>query len=305
MRAKWWAAGLMALMATTACGTSQGVSLPPLSGLMTKVVLPPGASQLATADGSVLVHAPTDPCRPSTTETRYWSVPGTPSLVTKYLVSRPIRGLIVGPHHGFLAHGKSPAWYLNEDVADQSPSTDSFIYWYMPTKHGTVEVRVDASVTPSSADCNRSKSGLIPSDPALHDHIELSTNRVQAGSPLTAKLVIVNDSSKTINLSSPCRPLMDVILANQSMPPSAIGTPHPGHCLTTPVLVHPGTTVRYLGVVPTTYLDCTASPGQQVVQCMADGRIPPLPPGRYYAVLTGDGLALPPPTPVAVDVTPS
>jgi len=152
---KWWAAGLVALMATAACGTSQGVSLPPLSGLMTKVVLPPGSSQLATADGSVLVQAPTDPCRPSTTETRYWSVPGTPSLLTKYLVSHPIHGLVVGPHHRFLAHGNSPTWYLNEDIDEHSgPSKDSFIYWYMPTKHGTVEVRVDASVTASGAHCS-------------------------------------------------------------------------------------------------------------------------------------------------------
>jgi hypothetical protein len=45
MEAKWRTAGLMALLATAACATSPDVSLPPLSGLMTKVVLPPGASQ--------------------------------------------------------------------------------------------------------------------------------------------------------------------------------------------------------------------------------------------------------------------
>jgi hypothetical protein len=39
-----------------------------------------------------------------------------------------------------LAHGKSPTWYLDEDIDEHSgPSKDSFIYWYMPTKHGTVE----------------------------------------------------------------------------------------------------------------------------------------------------------------------
>jgi hypothetical protein len=156
MIARLWIAGLMALLATAACGTSNGVALPPISGLMSKVVLPPGTSQLATGHGSVLEQAPTDPCRPSTTETRYWSVPGTPSLVTKYLVSHPIHGLTVGPHHVFLAHGKSPAWYFNEDVADQTPSTDSFIYWYMPTDSENVEIRVDASVTPAGAVCGSS-----------------------------------------------------------------------------------------------------------------------------------------------------
>ena len=149
----------------------------------------------------------------------------------------------------------------------------------------------------------QSQSGLIPANSALHDHIELSTKRVQAGGPLTATLVIVNGSSRAINLSSPCRPLMGAILTNKSMPPSAIGTPHPGDCLTTPLLVHPGTTHRYLGLVPTTYPDCTAQAGQQVMQCPPNGKIPPLPPGRYYAVLIGDGLALPPPTPAPVDVT--
>jgi hypothetical protein len=150
---------------------------------------------------------------------------------------------------------------------------------------------------------DQTQSGLIPANPALHDHLELSKNRVQAGGPLTATLVIVNDSSKTINLSSPCTPMMDVILTDKSMPTSAIGMPHPGFCRRAPVLIPPGTTVRNLGAVPTTYLDCTSSPGQQVVQCLPNGQIPPLPPGRYYAVLTGDGLALPAPTPVPVNVT--
>ena len=123
MVGRWRAAGLIALMATSACGTSQGVRVPPISGLMSKVVLPPGASQLATADGSVLAEAEREPCRPSTTETRYWSVPGTPSLTTKYLLSHPIQGLVVGPHFSGLAHGKSPRyWVLNEYIAEQSPS---------------------------------------------------------------------------------------------------------------------------------------------------------------------------------------
>jgi len=163
-----------------------------------------------------------------------------------------------------------------------------------------------ARPTSASTLARQSQSGLIPANPALHDYIELSTKRVQAGGPLDATLVIINDSSKAINLSSPCSPEMGVILTNKSMPPSAIGTPHPGFCLTTPLLVPPGTSVRSLGTVPTTYLDCTASPGLQVVQCLADGRIPPLPAGSYHAVLTGgDGLALPPPIPVTVDVTAS
>jgi hypothetical protein len=160
-----------------------------------------------------------------------------------------------------------------------------------------------ARPTSASTVSRRSQSGLIPANPALHDHIDLSTKRVQAGGPLAATLVIVNDSSKSINLSSPCSPQMGVILTNKSMPPSAIGTPHPGRCSTRPLLVHPGTSVRTLGTVPTTYLDCTASPGLEVVQCLPDREIPPLPAGTYHAVLTGDGLALPPPTPVAVDVT--
>lgn len=161
------------------------------------------------------------------------------------------------------------------------------------------------STRPTSASTvsRQSRSGLIPANPALHDHIELSSERVQAGGPLTATLVIVNDSSKAINLSSPCRPLMGVILTNKSMPSSAIGTPRPGYCLTTRLLVHPGTTHQRLGMVQTTHLDCTTQAGQQVMQCLPNGKIPPLPPGRYYAVLSGDGLALPPPTPVPVDLT--
>jgi hypothetical protein len=121
---------------------------------MGKLVLPPGARQLATADGSLLVQAQKEPCRPSTTETRYWSIPGTPSLVTKYLLSHPIQGLVIGPHFTALAHGESRYWVLNEGIADQNPSKDSFIYWYTPTNRKNVEVRVDASVTPSDADCS-------------------------------------------------------------------------------------------------------------------------------------------------------
>ena len=153
MTARLWTAGLMALMATAACGTSHGVALSPISGLMSKVVLPPGASQLATADGSMLVQAPREPCRPSTTETRYWSVPGSPNSVTKYLLSHPIHGLVVGEHFTPRAHGGFPYSVLNEAIADQRPSKDSFIYWYMPTDSESVEIRVDASVTPAGAVC--------------------------------------------------------------------------------------------------------------------------------------------------------
>jgi hypothetical protein len=145
--------------------------------------------------------------------------------------------------------------------------------------------------------------GLIPANPVLQDSIELKPKQVQAGGFLTATLVIVNDSEKTINLSSPCRPWIEVALANKSMRPDQNFRPPQRYCSRATVLVRPGTTHRYLGMVQTTYPDCTAQAGQQVMQCLPDGKIPPLPAGRYYAVLVGDGLALPLPTPVPVDLT--
>jgi hypothetical protein len=148
--------------------------------------------------------------------------------------------------------------------------------------------------------------GFTPANPNIAVHMQLSADRLPAGSHLEATVVLTNRSDKTINLTSACRPIYAVLLANQSNPPGNAGFSElpPGHCQTTPLLVHPGTN-RWRTHVPTTAFDCSsaASGPHTTPTCTKTGGLPPLPSGTYYAVLVGSDLPLPAPSPVPVTLT--
>jgi hypothetical protein len=147
--------GLFVTATTAACGASQATVHHQSSAsiLMSSVVLPPGAQPVATPGGSLLASLPSEPCRPSTSVVRYWTAPGSASAGTTYLMSHPVHGLVVSPPVTGYLHGRPRYSALNEGFQGQNPSANSFIYRYLSTGNGRVEVRVDASTVPSGSDC--------------------------------------------------------------------------------------------------------------------------------------------------------
>ncbi|MFZ2056989.1 MAG: hypothetical protein WAV54_06240 [Acidimicrobiales bacterium] len=157
-----------------------------------------------------------------------------------------------------------------------------------------------AQTTPTTALHGPSSSvGLLPASPQLRTRIVLGSTRVKAGTPIQGTLFVTNHSSSAINLTENCRPQYEVALMNARFPPEY------GFflsCLGVPLLIHPG--VNRLPIeVRTTYMSCTETPStasaSSIPRCTATG-LPPMPDGRYEAVLVGEELPLPAPVPVTV-----
>jgi hypothetical protein len=144
--------------------------------------------------------------------------------------------------------------------------------------------------------------GLAPAPAGLTDRIALASTRVRAGTPIRGTLIVTNHGRKTVNLTRACRPYLGVTLAGHGLP---VVPPFPADCSGAPFLIKPGVT-RLAVTVRTTYSGCTTSKHTAVhtPACLPGNRMPPLPAGRYQAVLIGSGdLPLPPATPVGVLLT--
>jgi hypothetical protein len=158
------------------------------------------------------------------------------------------------------------------------------------------------SLLAPSAGAAQSKSaqsiyGLLPAAPTLSDRIELASTHGVAGARLRATLVVTNRGPRPINLTRRCYPGFLIELTNRHIAPQvSFASP----CLNRPFLIEPGTT-RFPRTIFTRE-GCTAAGASSpsTPACPASGGQPALPPGRYRAVLVGDGIALPAPAPVAV-----
>ena len=143
-----------------------------------------------------------------------------------------------------------------------------------------------------------SKYGLLPASPALRDRIELDSTHGVAGERLRGTLVVTNRGSRPINLTHRCRPGFLIELTNRHVAPQVSFAMD---CVNRPFLIEPGTTRFPMKIF--TKEGCSAAGGpsaQSGPACPATGGEPALPPGRYRAVLVGDGVALPAPAPVTV-----
>ena len=113
--------------------------------------------------------------------------------------------------------------------------------------------------------------------------ITLASTRVKAGAKVKGKLVLTNHSHDPVDLTITCRPLWTVVLGKGKTAPDVA---FPMMCVTDRFLVKPGKT-RLSFTLRATYSGCTGdgptSPG--IPRCAADGRPPPLPPGKYRAFL--------------------
>ncbi len=147
--------------------------------------------------------------------------------------------------------------------------------------------------------------GLVPAPGGLTDALVLQRTRVTAGIPIQATLIVTYRGRAPVNLNHGCRPQFAVVVTNHQFPPAvAFAT----DCSLLPFIIKPGEN-RLAVTVDTSYSSCSEVLGQATRRSPAclPGRLPmpPLPPGRYEAVLVGQDLPLPAPAPVPVILAPA
>ena len=146
--------------------------------------------------------------------------------------------------------------------------------------------------------------GLVPADRGLSDEIRLQKTRVVAGATIEGTLTVTNRDRHPVDLLyRGCRPSYGVAMTNGSAWTSPLFilpcNPHP-------LVMEPRANKFPVSVV-TSYNECMPRgvPLQGGRRCVGrDGTTPPpLPPGKYWVVLVGLTLALPPSPPVLVTLT--
>jgi hypothetical protein len=165
---------------------------------------------------------------------------------------------------------------------------------HAPTPPGT-----SSSGAPTVSPAPTTATGPVPA-PRLTDRLVLQPTRVTAGTPIKGWLVVTYRSRAPINLYLGCRPHYVVVVTNHRYSPNVI---IPADCEVGPLVIKPGEN-RLAVTVETTYLMCAQMARQATSgspACLHDRQIfPPLPPGRYEAVLVRNGLPLPAPAPIPV-----
>ncbi len=146
-------------------------------------------------------------------------------------------------------------------------------------------------------------TGLAPALPGLTGRLVLSHTRVTAGTPITGVLVVTYRGDTPVNINHACRPQYAVALTRHGFPPDVA---FPAACGLRPFIIKPGQN-RLPVTVLTTYSTCTqgaSQAGGAVPACRHDRQVmPPLPPGRYRAVLVSTGFPFPAPAPLWVTLS--
>jgi hypothetical protein len=145
--------------------------------------------------------------------------------------------------------------------------------------------------------------GLVPANTHLKVRIELASTSVRAGTPVDAVLMVTDNASTPINLTTRCRPQFAVVLARGA---SVYRVAFAQVCSSAPFTITPGVN-RIPSSVLTTYPSCGPPGGHPPTggPACVHGGPPPLPAGSYRVVLEGSGdLALPEPAPVTVTLRP-
>jgi hypothetical protein len=147
--------------------------------------------------------------------------------------------------------------------------------------------------------------GLIRAPRGLTDRLVLQQRHVAAGTSIKGTLLVTYRGHAPINLDRGCRPQYAVVVTNRRFPPAAAFA---SVCFRTPFIIKPGEN-RLSFTVFTTFLQCSEVASQATSGSPAcrprPHAMPPLAPGRYQAVLVGDGLPLPAPTPIPVLLAPA
>jgi len=157
-----------------------------------------------------------------------------------------------------------------------------------------------SSAAPTVSQAPTMATGLVPEPGGLTDRLVLLQTQVTAGTPIKGWLVVTYRGRAPINLNRGCRPQYAVVITNHRFPPDVA---FPADCSAAPFVIKPGEN-RLAVTVITTYRMCAQVASQatsSMPACLHGHQImPPLPPGRYEAVLVGDGLPLPAPAPIPI-----
>ena len=157
-----------------------------------------------------------------------------------------------------------------------------------------------SSAAPTVSQAPTMATGLVPEPGGLTDRLVLSQTQVTAGTPIKGWLVVTYRGRAPINLNRGCRPQYAVVITNHRFPPDVA---FPADCSAAPFVIKPGENPLAVTVI-TTYRMCAQVASQatsSMPACLHGHQImPPLPPGRYEAVLVGDGLPLPAPAPIPI-----
>lgn len=153
-----------------------------------------------------------------------------------------------------------------------------------------------SDVTPNA---NAMTCASVPAAGRLCDRLVLGSTRALAGTVITGVLLVDNRSGRRITYRHPScgDPIGGVVLTNRHFPPQF---PQLTCLEVKPVVLPPGISRMPISIL-TRYLSCAETGSRASAhnpKCAASGEPPPLPAGRYTAVLVGSPL----PTPRAVPV---
>ena len=166
----------------------------------------------------------------------------------------------------------------------------------------TASPGASSSGVPTVSPASTTATGLIRAPSGLTDRLVLQQTHVTAGTPIKGSLVVMYRGRAPINLNRGCRPQYAVVITNHRFPPDVA---FPADCSAAPFVIKPGEN-RLAVTVITTYRVCVqlASQATSAMPACLHGRqiMPPLPPGRYEAVLAGDRLPLPAPVLIPVSL---
>jgi len=133
--------------------------------------------------------------------------------------------------------------------------------------------------------------------PPLVARLVLKSHTVQAGSAMTGRVVLQNNTTHGLHATG-CVRLFQVALHNATIhqDPTWLS------CIQM-FTIPPGRSVYPITVVAS-YLSCTPDhPTQSLPACLTNHQAPPLPPGQYRATLVQQNRLVPTPTAITVRVT--
>jgi len=154
----------------------------------------------------------------------------------------------------------------------------------------------------AAAGCSSAGGSATPTTHGTSGHpapisarVVLPARTMTAGSSMPGRVVVENDTGRAIHTSG-CLSLFQVALVSSSYHPSVSWFT----CLQRFVI--PTGRSSYPVTVAATYNQCGPSK-PSVSRCLPGGGMPPLPPGRYRAVLFQFRHLVPVPPPIAIRVT--